>query len=286
MNVNTHRRTFRGNGGPTDSRLPKHSARRRAKAPTRPSSSSSSSSADGLEAGDLVEETPWEIVVPVEIQQDVLELLQEEEDEAVLEASSSAEEKEEVVQREESELASEEVQVAAVPHPALKELQHLRKRVQNVQESLQLSDGINDPTTYQNNVLNAVSNCVNEWRSIVNHHLDDLEDDDTDKKATSLAVFQLIQYSLQSGPLAGANPGYFKRCGSQVAKVVWEYLDRIVPAHPELATCMGFTTKQMDALHQWKKKAQTAAEQDKPPSKSALKKQQGKTKPKPKKNKK
>jgi hypothetical protein len=53
-----------------------------------------------------------------------------------------------------------------------------------------------------------------------------------------------------------------------------------VPAHPELAQRMGFTTKQMDALHQWKKNALTAAEQDKPPSKSALKKQQGKTKPK------
>jgi hypothetical protein len=166
--------------------------------------------------------------------------------------------------------------------PSLKEMKHLQKRVKNVRESIQTSVSITNPTTYENNVLNAVTNCINEWRAIAIHYNDNNEDhlDPDEKKQTSLAVFQLIQYSLQCGPLEGANPGYFKRCGSQVAKVVLEFLEAIVCDSDKALEKMGFTTKQVGAMEKWKSQAQKAVEADKPPSKSALKTQQGKKAPK------
>ncbi|KAL3904320.1 MAG: hypothetical protein SGARI_004976 [Bacillariaceae sp.] len=84
----------------------------------------------------------------------------------------------------------------------------------------------------------------------------------------------LIQLSLQSGPLAGAKPGYFKRCGSNVAKIVAMYLEDVIPQTEILALdCMGFSDKQMDAMRKWKANAEKAAANDKAPSKSVLKKQ-------------
>lgn len=198
-----------------------------------------------------------------------------------------------------------------------KEVRHLRKRVANVQESIQLSaHSISNPKTYQDNVLNAVSNCVNEWRSIVRRYpsipegsnSSGLEEDKNShgeegtnpterilqeapfpaerdkssdllttelKKPAALAVFQLIQLAIQCGPLAGGKPGYFKRCGGAVAKVVVLFLDDVVP-HQELGNLMGFTVKQMDTMEQWQKSAKKAAADDKPPSRTALKQQQGK----------
>jgi hypothetical protein len=168
--------------------------------------------------------------------------------------------------------------IANINAPSVKEMKHLQKRVKNVQESIQTSESITNPTTYQNNVLNAVTNCINEWRAIVIHYNEDLDPDE--KKQTSLAVFQLIQYTLQCGPLEGANPGYFKRCGSQVAKVVLDFLEAIVSDSDIALEKMGFTTKQVGAMEKWKSNAQKAVEADKPPSKSALKTQLGKKAPK------
>jgi hypothetical protein len=96
------------------------------------------------------------------------------------------------------------------------------------------------------------------------------------RKQASLAVFEMIQQATQAGPLAGSKPGYFKRCGGEVAKVVETFLDQVIPQAPATIDLMGFTTKQMGAMETWRKNAQKAALENKPPSRSALKHQQGK----------
>lgn len=168
------------------------------------------------------------------------------------------------------------------------EIRHLKRRIKNVQEiSIQTSrDSIaSDLAVYQNNVLNATQNCVNEWRAIARHYRIISEDDDEDEDdegissalriEVGLVVFQLIQLSVQSGPLSGAKPGYFKRCGAEVAKVVLDFLEEVVPQHDALGIdCMGFTSKQMDAMKKWMVNAGKAVENAKPPSKSMLKKMQ------------
>lgn len=156
--------------------------------------------------------------------------------------------------------------------PCQTELKHLQKRVENVRESMQLSNSITNSKTYQENVLNASANCVNEWRQIISRYSggkDALSEGEI--KEASLDVFQLIQLSLQCGPLAGSKPGYFKRCGSQVAKVVVEYISIIAP-NVETSCALGFTENQVKALDTWKSNAQKAVANDNPPSKSQLKK--------------
>lgn len=52
-----------------------------------------------------------------------------------------------------------------------KELEHLQKRIASIQESIQLSQSsLCSPSRWESNCLNAVRNCVNEWRNIVTHH--------------------------------------------------------------------------------------------------------------------
>ncbi|KAL3920071.1 MAG: hypothetical protein SGARI_007037, partial [Bacillariaceae sp.] len=96
------------------------------------------------------------------------------------------------------------------------------------------------------------------------------------RKESGLKVFQLIQLSLQSGPLSGAKPGYFKRCGSDVARVVVAYLKEVIPQNEVLQAekVLGFSEKQMDVMQKWKTNAEKAVLNDKAPSKSVLKKQQ------------
>mmetsp|Transcript_24778 Transcript_24778/g.69577 ORF Transcript_24778/g.69577 Transcript_24778/m.69577 type:complete len:150 (-) Transcript_24778:1499-1948(-) len=140
---------------------------------------------------------------------------------------------------------------------------------------------VTNPTTYRTNVLNAVRNCVNEYRQIVRYHRNDqLQQSQAQmQQMVAVPIFELIQQSLQCGPLAGSKPGYFKRCGSEMAKIVHEYLDDMLcPESLEL-----FTEKQRSAVTKWKQDAHKAyANGDsKPPSKSVLKKQlksRGKTK--------
>jgi len=167
--------------------------------------------------------------------------------------------------------------------PHLVEIKHLKRRIKNVQEiSIQTSrDGIaSDVAKYQNNVLNATENCVNEWRAIARYYKINIDGEDDDEGISSakrtevgLAVFLLIQLSVQSGPLSGGKPGYFKRCGAEVAKVVLEFLDEVVPKHEELGIdCMGFTSNQMNTMNKWIVNAKKAIENDKPPSRTALKK--------------
>jgi hypothetical protein len=168
--------------------------------------------------------------------------------------------------------AVDEDKAAATDSPADKEIEHLMRRIRNVGESIQLSAAANvNPSTWQENVLNPVGNCVGEWRSIVSHYDQD-ELDQTVCRAPALAVFELMQMSLQTGPLAGAKPGYFKRCGSEVARQALDFLHRCV-ADNEEATLLHFTEKQTDAIVRWKGNSAKAVENDKPPSISVVKKQ-------------
>ncbi len=47
-------------------------------------------------------------------------------------------------------------------------------------------------------------------------------------RATSTMVFGLIQTSMQIGPLVGSNPGYFKRCGTEVSSLAVAYLFEVL----------------------------------------------------------
>jgi hypothetical protein len=131
-----------------------------------------------------------------------------------------------------------------------KEVSHLRRRIKNIRESIQSSTvAVSSPSAYEQNVLNAVTNCLNEWRSIVSYFEReeyntrsgggiDSSSSFTDQKTKStkeiaLAMFELIQHSLQCGPLSGAKPGYFKRCGGDVALVVDQYLLSMFPEDKE-----------------------------------------------------
>ena len=92
------------------------------------------------------------------------------------------------------------------------EIKHVKRRLRNVQESIQTSTSIVNPVTWEQNCLNAVANCINEWRSIVVRYFRDgdvqlNEETMLAGKETSLAVFGLLQLTMQSGPLTGSNPG-------------------------------------------------------------------------------
>lgn len=173
----TSRRTFRGRAGPTDGRLNKHQARRRRKQTPRDESNKTSKygDEDDKEHVQVVEEKNQRENVEIE---DLSGNEMEQENEAAAESAS----------------------------PADEEIKHLMRRVKNVRESIQLSAAANaNPSTWQQNVLNPVRNCVGEWRSIVKHYQNELEASDC--KAPALAVYGLIQMAVQSGPLAGAKPG-------------------------------------------------------------------------------
>lgn len=241
-------------------------------------------------------------------------------------------------------------QIDAERRAIIKEIKHVRKRIRNIQESIQLSVNIAQPRVWEENSLNAVVNCVNEWRSIVAFHgiprQPDIGDGDDNghghdvdpsthpfveeeeassqqadrgtippmeehpmhpdnewSKSTSLEVYNLIQMAIQTGPLKGGKPGYFKRCGVDVAKMARTFLvrciciqpqkdqhkegnDEAAEAEPEpeggVPTMMSvesvlsklrFTVKQKDSLEKWINNADRAIAANKGPSKSALKHQ-------------
>jgi len=77
------------------------------------------------------------------------------------------------------------------PPPYLVEINHVKRRIRNVQEiSIQTGrDAISsDLTNYQDNVLNATQNCLNQWRSISRHYNNnDGDDDDDDDDGSGLS---------------------------------------------------------------------------------------------------
>ena len=99
------------------------------------------------------------------------------------------------------------------------------------------------------------------------------DDANPSEEELSIAIYELIQHALQCGPLAGGKPGYFKRCGSQVATMVHAFLVEIV-AHGDEAMAMGMTEKQAKAIEKFKANALKASENAKPPSASVQKKQE------------
>ena len=347
--MNQNRRVFRGRAGATDSQLPKHNARRRK--PQQASTKGSDKYGD--------EPAPPK------------------------RGSRGSRSTAEIVSAEEEEDEHDKTQEEVTQPPWKMEIRHLVKRIRNIQESIQTgTEGIVNPTTYQRNVLYAVENCIQEWRSILNHyHYHDgsisdsqgvvVEDATTDTttvseeidsetlQETGLAVFVLLQLSLQCGPLQGGSPGYFKRCGGDVAKLVLEYLNRITDDydddtdaeaddkaatavddidvvdavkddddddddndeksdgeetaeedsdennendyapqtaatatpvstknHKRACAALQFSVRQTEIIAEWKRNAKRAALANKPPSKSALKLQQGKSKKSKKKSKK
>mmetsp|Transcript_13344 Transcript_13344/g.25043 ORF Transcript_13344/g.25043 Transcript_13344/m.25043 type:complete len:353 (-) Transcript_13344:43-1101(-) len=137
----------------------------------------------------------------------------------------------------------------------LKEIREVQRKIRNLQESIQLSTNIAQPLVWQANGLNAALNIVNQWKAIVvfyskTHDQIDSENVDTTRgeddsndlhermkesstilhkdspssEETALQVYGMIQMVMQTGPLKGSNPGYFKRCGVQVAKMAKEFL--------------------------------------------------------------
>ncbi|KAL3778291.1 hypothetical protein ACHAW5_002396 [Stephanodiscus triporus] len=140
----------------------------------------------------------------------------------------------------------------AVPHDDdkfLLEMEHLHKRIENIRLSLQTSRGLANPHTWRTNCLLPTRNIVREWRCILAFHnpyhtiFDDSDEiiveappsaqSDSggrrrnDLQSTSQQIFGLIQMSVQMGPLVGSNPGYFKRCGAEVASMAHAYLSEI-----------------------------------------------------------
>jgi hypothetical protein len=285
--MNTSRRIFRGRGGATDRRLPKHNARRRRAPP-------GASRAD-VGGGRVVESEPIEIIHTGTPQYDNSSDDDDDYEIIHIDTLHDADHEDDSINQDDKDEVDESAAVVPqtttqnegsvdpvplvlqVDDPSHREILHLQRRIQNIRESMQLSaNGISNPNAYRSNVLNAVSNCLNEWRSIVKHY-ESL--DPTVKKGTASLVFGMIQQSLQCGPLEGAKPGYFKRCGSEVAKVVAEFLKEMFEKE-DTVRALGFTDNQVEEIDTWKKHAQKAAEADKPPSKSALKKLQCKEKQK------
>ena len=175
------------------------------------------------------------------------------------------------------------------------ELQHLGKRMQAIRQTMQLSSSkrvagggggggaLSIPSNYQRHVLAAVHNTVTEWKAIRRHYTDELggfaENHKDVMKSIGLALFELIQQALQCGPLSGAKPGYFKRCGSDVAHMVYDFLNKL-PAHlhddddDENLSSLYLTEKQVDAIEKWKQAAKKAAEKETLPSKTVALQQQ------------
>jgi hypothetical protein len=71
---------------------------------------------------------------------------------------------------EQKDIEPDEPKISEYEFSVLREIKHVRKRIMNIQESIQLSPAMADPNIWKENCLNAVLNCVNEWRNIVAYH--------------------------------------------------------------------------------------------------------------------
>lgn len=226
---NQQRRVFRGRGGHTDGNLPpKKNPRVRVK--YQPSGETSE-----IRAPDGVHEQD-DGVLEVDID-GANEGVEQSIDESIANLS----------------LHQEENYPDEKPTPLQLELSHLQKRIHNIQTSLQTSRGLSNPNTWHANCLLPVRNAVKEWKSILLYHVKgggvygtsndktanhvqsaDSKSNDTSNTMpidilhnTSQRVYGLIQMSMQSGPLLGSNPGYFKRCGGEVALMAYSFLYEI-----------------------------------------------------------
>jgi hypothetical protein len=251
------RRMFRGRGGATDRQLPKHSARRRKQVK------------DDSDQVRVKYDTPAPNALQhVDLQQVVPS---DELDDANMLDNASMNDGETMKENSGDRLQD------TIADPARQEAQHLLRRIRNVRESMQLSDSAANLSVYQNNVLHAVTNCIVEWRAILRFHANDSAIEDSAQ--VGLQVFEMLQQALQCGPLAGGKPGYFKRCGADVARIVLAFLQENV-GDTDDALYLHQSEKQANTVQKWKVAAAKAIEADKPPSKSVLKKQGKATKKK------
>jgi hypothetical protein len=181
--------------------------------------------------------------------------------------------------------------------PYRKEVQHLLRRIRNNRTAWSTSSaiGLMNADVYQTNVLSASLNTIQEWRSIRRYYndaddfnMDAKEDhivvvhtnpqtamDDSTKKLIGLEIFQLIQHSIQCGPMSGSQPGYFKRCGNIVAQMVHQYLQQAVrdTTTDDATHTLYMTPAQANIIEVWKKNAYKAVLADQAPSKSVLRQQ-------------
>ena len=191
------------------------------------------------------------------------------------------------------------------------EIQHLMKRIKHNRKSFSITkEGLSSIDSYQMNVLHAVKNCVNEWKGILNHYKPPTATSQMVQEGggggeeeaaissshgenhsavastattnpvlrqTGQALFELIQQAMQCGPLSGSKPGYFKRCGSQVATIVHAFLCQIIATSQE-ARALFLTEKQATVVETWKMLALKAAKKrnnnkNQPATKFVLQKQ-------------
>jgi len=214
--VNNQRRIFRGTGGPTDGNLPpKKTPRVRVKYQHQAASAD-----DNVQLSNNNEDdTDLEEHDDVDVNQ--LSLNDDEDNNDRLNNNNHGS-------------GSEEEDYN---NPLQKEIHHLQKRIQNITLSIQTSPlGISNPNTWRTNCLYPVKNVVKEWRSILSFHCLEIEGGGSEEQVsvdvellheTSTKVFILIQMAMQTGPLVGSNPGYFKRCGGEVASVALEFLTHV-----------------------------------------------------------
>ena len=287
------RRTFRGRGGPTDRRLPKQNAARRRPQQLRPQPQTDSACppqtpADTVLVATFAEEEPTAAASCVSIDE-VFQPELEQKDTDLLHSTNS----------------NNSMIISSVDTLLEKELTHLHKRIQNNRFAMSMSAAaLANPATYQTNVLGACQNTVKEWRSICNRYcycedhacssiIDTKETTQETWRTTGQAIFELVQQSVQCGPLAGSRPAYLKRCGADTAKLVHSYLEAILVLLPnsgadgnsnssssssskqDTIRVLGFTEKQTAAIVTWKRNAQKAAERTgEQPSRSVLKNQE------------
>jgi hypothetical protein len=293
------RRTFRGNSGANDRRLPKHNARRRKKTPQQQQQQEQSDNDDLVDSNNNIDNKEFHSSSESESESEsdspIIIACTEENinndnnnnnnnnfsqddhhEEIVGDSFEKNDEKNDDEYQSNCSNDDDDNTTSTDDPPYLDEIKNLKRRIKNIQEiSIGTSDAIvANTTTYQDNVLNATINCVNQWRSIVRYHKDDSRLSTELRKEVGIAVFQLIQLSIQSGPLSGGKPGYFKRCGSKIAKMCMDFLNEVVPQYEELGNLMGFSSNQMDTMKKWITNAEKAVQNDKPPTKSVTKKMQ------------
>lgn len=329
--MNQQRRIFRGRGGATDRRLPKHQARKRNPHPSDEEVPKEAKYAtpppNQLRAKEIVND---ENATNSERLKD--SCLQEESKEQL----DTASEKEETVPE---IILPEDVALKKQHDAFLGEIRHVQQRLRRNQEAFSLTkdatsqhfNALDHLPTYQSNVLEATLNCAREWKAIVRHYpeftsqcsypaVEVVEDHDDDEvggdgessedgdegaeegermtetklplkveldcdaqlcKETGRAMFELVQQAMQCGPLAGSNPGYFGRCGSEVAAMVLAFLETLMVDHAAFE--LHWSPKQNAAIEKWKKAAAKTADRNCEPSKhvsgkmkKALKKNQAK----------
>ena len=287
--MNNQPRIFRGRGGPNDRRLPKHNARRRkgsghvAQKPQQNKYDDENADDESPPKIDSLGSKHEESMIDQDDDSGHFNLEEigesniasDDDSDQSVPVTDAVQDTESIAvgQKERSEAQDTSPSTTQNSSNSLqKEIQQLCMRIKNNRKSFSLAsnDGLVTAAAYKENVLNAVNNCFNQWKSILRHYNDDVLSDM--KRSTGQAIFELLQQALQTGPLKGSNPGYFKRCGSEIATAVHAFLCEII-ANEEEAKFLCFTEKQCAAVDKWKKSALKASEKAQPPSKHVLQRQ-------------